>query len=135
MISSVFGKTKPINFIILLGFLFIFYWFVLFFFYGQVYSPQELLLRTLVLGVLIFGIFVVDFIVKRNQITGTNSFAILYYTLLIIVFPETLTDTNAIFCSFFLLLAFRRTIAVSVIQIVNNGTIGNIYCVWANSWW
>ncbi|WP_354668217.1 hypothetical protein [Zobellia uliginosa] len=49
---------------------------------------------------------------KRNKVTGVNSFAILFYGLLMVVFPETLLDSNAIFCSFFLLLATRRLISI-----------------------
>ena len=44
--------------------------------------------------------------------TGTNSFTILFYVLLTVVFPETLVDSNAVFCSFFLLLATRRLISI-----------------------
>jgi len=36
----------------------------------------------------------------------------LFYALLMMVFPETLVDNNAIFCSFFLLLATRRLISI-----------------------
>lgn len=112
MISIIFGKTKPINYIIVLSFLFIFYWAVHFFLFDKIYSPGQLLGQLLVLGVLLFSIFVVNFIVKRNKVTGTNSFTILFYALLMVVFPETLTDYNAVFCSFFLLLATRRLISI-----------------------
>ena len=112
MISSIFGKTKPINFIIVFTFLFVLYWLVHFFFYDNVYSPEELVLQLLILGALLFSLFVADFIIKRNKITAPNSFAILYYALLIALFTETLTDSDAIFCSFFLLLATRRLISI-----------------------
>lgn len=112
MISSIFGKTKPINYIILLSFLFLFYWFVHFFIYEKTYSAENLVLQFLVLGFLMFSIFVVNFIIKRNKVTDVNSFAILYYTILTIAFPETLLDNNAIFCSLFLLLATRRLISI-----------------------
>lgn len=112
MISSIFGKTKPINYIIVLAFLFLFYWTVHFLMYQRSYGPEELLIQTVVLAILLFSIFVVNFIVKRNQITGTNSFAILFYTLLIVVFQSSLLDNNAILCSFFLLLAQRRLISL-----------------------
>lgn len=116
MISGIFGKTKPINFIIILGFLFLFYWFVHFVLYPQAYSTEELVLKFIVLGVLLFSVFVVDFIAKRNQITATNSYAILFYALLIVVFPEVLLDNNGIFCSFFLLLALRRLISLKSLK-------------------
>ncbi|MEX0290452.1 MAG: hypothetical protein AB3N14_15210 [Flavobacteriaceae bacterium] len=80
--------------------------------YQRSYGPEELLIQTVVLAILLFSIFVVNFIVKRNQITGTNSFAILFYTLLIVVFQSSLLDNNAILCSFFLLLAQRRLISL-----------------------
>ncbi len=112
MISSIFGKTKPINFIIVLSFLFLTYWVVHFFLFDKAYDTFELVLQVLYFGVLAFSIFVVDFIVKRNKITAANSFAILFYALLILVFPETLADSNAIFCSLFLLLATRRLISI-----------------------
>ncbi|HMB63372.1 MAG TPA: hypothetical protein VKN36_09890 [Eudoraea sp.] len=116
MISSIFGKTKPVNYIILLTFLFLFYWLVHFLVYQMGYALQELLVQTGVLGVLLFSIFIVNFIVKRNQITGTNAFAILFYTLLMVVFHEVLMDNNAILCSFFLLLAQRRLISLKSLK-------------------
>jgi len=116
MISSIFGKTKPINYIILLVFLFVFYWVVHLFIFKMSYSLETLAVQTAVLGVLLFSVFVVNFIVKRNKITGTNSFAILFYTLLFIVFPEVLMDSNAILCSFFLLLSTRRLLSIKSLR-------------------
>ncbi|WP_411029412.1 hypothetical protein [Spongiimicrobium sp. 3-5] len=116
MISSIFGKTKPINYIILLGFLFIFYWFSHFVLFKSTYNPEQLVLPTFVLAILLFSIFWVNFIIKRNKITGTNSFAILFYTLLIIVFPKVLMDNNGILCSFFLLLSTRRLLSLKSLK-------------------
>ncbi len=112
MISSIFGKTKPINFIIVLSFLFVTYWIVHFLLFDKTYDLYEIVFQMLIFAVLAFSIFVIDFIVKRNKITAPNSFAILFYALLILVFPETLADRNAVFCSLFLLLATRRLISI-----------------------
>lgn len=108
MISSIFGKTKPINFIILLGFLFLFYWCVQFYLLDREIAVEEVLVGTVVSSILLFSVFVVDFVIKRNKLTGSNSFAIFFYTLLVVVFPETLRDNNTVLCSFFILLATRR---------------------------
>ena len=43
MISSIFGKTKPINFIIVLSFLFVLYWIVHFFLFELHYDQEQLL--------------------------------------------------------------------------------------------
>ncbi len=112
MISNIFGKTKPINFIIVFAFLFILYGIVHFFLLDKVYSTEEIVLQLVLIAVLLFSIFVSDFIIKRNKVTAPNSFAILFYALLIAVFPETLTDPSAIVCSLFLLLATRRLISM-----------------------
>ncbi|WP_238389857.1 hypothetical protein [Arenibacter aquaticus] len=75
------------------------------------YSPQQLLGQTGILSLLLFSLFVVNFISLRNKISGGNSFSILFYTLLIVIFPEVLVDSNAILCSFFLLLSIRRILS------------------------
>jgi len=116
MISGIFGKTKPINYIILLGFLFLFYWFAQTALYKAVFNPEELLLQSLVLLILLFGVFVLNFVVNRNQITNDNSYSILYFTLLIIIFPKAITDNNAILANFFLLLASRRLISLKSLK-------------------
>lgn len=112
MISSIFGKTKPVNYIILLGFLFLFYWFVHLIIFEKAYPIPELIYHGFVLAVLLFSIYAVNFIVKRNQITAAHSYVILYYTLLIIIFHKVLMDSNVIFCSLFLLLATRRVLSL-----------------------
>ncbi|SHI31295.1 hypothetical protein SAMN04487911_10174 [Arenibacter nanhaiticus] len=111
MISSFFGKTKPINYIILLVFLFVFYWYVHFSWLQSTFEPQKFLGQAGILGLLMLSIFLVNFILKKNKITGGNSLAILFYTLLVVIFPATLADHNAIIASFFLLLAIRRLLS------------------------
>ncbi len=112
MISSIFGKTKPINFIILLGFLFLFYWTVQIYLLEIDISTNKIALEMGVLCILLFSIFIVDFIVQRNKLTGANSYAILFFTLLLVIFPETMGDSNAVLCSLFLLLATRRLLSI-----------------------
>ena len=116
MISSIFEKTKPVNFIILLVFLFLFYWSVQFYLLDSTFSEVELVPSIGVLVILLFSVFIIDFVVKRNKLTGSNSFAILYFTLLFVVFPETLGDNKAIFTSFFLLLAMRRLLSIKSLK-------------------
>ena len=116
MISSIFEKTKPVNFIILLVFLFLFYWSVQFYLFDFEISEVEIMPSIGILAILLFSVFVVDFIVKRNKLTGTNSYAILFFTLLFVVFPETLGDSKAILTSFFLLLAMRRLLSIKSLK-------------------
>ncbi len=112
MISSFFGKTKPINYIILLTLIFLFYWLVNLLLFNRPFDIEQLPIQILALGSLLFGYFVLNFIVQRNKVSGQNSFPLLFFTLLLIVFYETLGDNNALFCNFFLLLALRRLISI-----------------------
>ena len=116
MISSIFGQSKPINYIIILGFLVLIYGLFSFEQLREFDSLEKFLLHLIILGVLLFSIMVVNFIVKRNQISGTNDFTIFYYALLIALFPEVLTDYNAIMSSFFLLLSMRRLISLKSLK-------------------
>jgi hypothetical protein len=116
MISSVFGKTKPVNYIILLAFLFVLYWYVQLFLFRLDYDSTSFIIQGLISGLLLFTVFLVNFIVRRNQINESNSYAILFYVLLFVVFPEVVTDNNAILCSFFVLLAARRLISIRTLK-------------------
>ncbi|MBO0591348.1 hypothetical protein I2486_07995 [Cellulophaga sp. E16_2] len=116
MISSIFGKTKPINYILILSFLFVFYWFTVFILYSIPYNSTTIFTQIGVLGVLLFMVFIINFIVKRNKITSDHSYTILFFTLLILVFPEILLDNYSIVCSFFLLLALRRLLSIKSLQ-------------------
>lgn len=116
MISSIFGKTKPINYIIVLTFLFVFYWFTYFSLFSLPYKTDYFLNQVVVLGVLLFMVFVINFITKRNKITANHSYTIFFFTLLILLFPEVLLDNNSILCSFFLLLAIRRLLSTKSLR-------------------
>ena len=116
MISSIFEKTKPINFIIVFAFLFVFYWLTYFFGFKSGYSVDGFLWRLFVLGVLLLSLFLVNFICHRNKITGTNSYALFFYTLLMLVFPETMMDDKAVCCNFFLLLGTQRLISLKTLK-------------------
>ncbi len=112
MISGIFGKTKPINYVLLLGFLFVLYWFVYFYVNNNANEPVVLVWQSLVLLILLFSVLVINFVVNRNQITSANSYVALYFILLILIFSRSVADNNAIFCSFFLLLACRRLLSL-----------------------
>jgi hypothetical protein len=116
MISSIFRKTKPFNYVILLTFLFVFYGVAVFLLFSIPYQQDILFEQIFSLAALMFLIFLINFVVKRNKITETNSFAILFFTLLIVLFPEVLLDNNGILCTFFLLLAIRKLLSIKSLK-------------------
>ena len=116
MISSIFGKTKPVNFVILFSFILLIYPISIVFVLNRDISSLHPIKEIIVLAVLLFSVFIMDFIVKRNKLTKNNSYTILFFSMLLMVFPATLGDSNAIFCNLFLLLAIRRILSIKSLK-------------------
>ncbi|ASV30175.1 DUF6427 family protein [Maribacter cobaltidurans] len=116
MISSIFGKTKPVNFVILLSFIFFLYSIANVFILGRGLEDLNIFEEIVVLAVLLFSVFIMDFIVKRNKLSKNNSYVILFFTLFLMAFPDTLGDSKSILCSFFVLLAVRRILSIKSLK-------------------
>ena len=116
MISSVFGKTKPINYVLVLSFLFALYWFVNAVRFGQTIDVDNLPGHLLRAACLLFTVLIINFVVQRNQLTGTHSYSLYIYSLLFLVFPNILLDGDSIYASLFLLLALRRLISLKSLR-------------------
>lgn len=106
MITSIFSKSKPINFIIvsiLIVFAFIFQ------VYNNFGAPNfSIFTSGLALLIVLFYIFIVDFIISRNELTKRNSYGILVFGLSITIFPEVFEHTNLLISNLLILLALRR---------------------------
>ncbi len=120
MISSIFRRSKPINYIVLVALLFVLYWLVHYLLFDKTYAFEDLTGQILIVATLLLSIFIADFIIKRNKLTLPNSLGILFYILLIMLFPETLMDPKAILCSFFLLLSLRRLISIRSLKAIRS---------------
>ncbi|MEN2398482.1 DUF6427 family protein [Flavobacterium sp. MC2016-06] len=116
MITSVFKKSTPLNYslvvILILVFFFLFqiresswvdYSFLLF---------QKLSLLCFILA----AFFMVNFIVKKNGLSKDNGYAIFFYLLFILFFPTIFNNPNVIYANFFLLLALRRLISLQSLK-------------------
>ena len=116
MISSVFGKTKPVNYILVLSFLFVCFGLIHFRRFPLEDPISELPALTLSLTCLLFSVLAVNFIVQRNQLTAPNSYAIYFFALLALLFPEIMLDQETILANFFILLALRRLISLKSLR-------------------
>ncbi|GAB4514566.1 MAG: hypothetical protein Tsb004_22740 [Allomuricauda sp.] len=112
MISSFFGKTKPINYIVLAIVLFLFYFTHLFFGLGEQKISQVIGRELVLFTGLLLAVFIVNQIVSTEKATESNSYAMLFFLLLIISFSDELVLDQVIFANFFLLLAFWRILSV-----------------------
>ena len=110
MISSIFRKSKPINFVIVAVF-------VVFLFvitnYSLLFSDIN---RALSAGsklfITVFLVFLLGFIVSKNNLTQGNSYAIMTFGLLLGMFPQAMTYSDLLLANLFVLFALRRLISL-----------------------
>lgn len=110
MITSIFSKSKPINIIIVSVYLVIVFLVVCFSdlisdFVGNLNFGLNLFL-------LLFTLFLLDFIISKNALTKKNSYAIMFFALLVGLFPDVFKNTQLIWSNLFVLFAIRRIISL-----------------------
>jgi hypothetical protein len=110
MITSIFSKSKPINFIIVAVFVVLLFaitnFSLLFNDFNTALSTFAKLLITL------FLLFILDFIISKNNLTQGNSYAIMTFGLLLGMFPKAMTNLDLLLANLFVLLALRRLISL-----------------------
>ncbi len=110
MITSVFSKSKPINFIIVTVFVILLFIIVNL---GLLFSEANETVKAFVkLGIAIFSVFLLDFIISKNSLTQRNSYAIMTFGLLFGMFPEALKYSDLLFSNLFVFFALRRLISL-----------------------
>jgi len=111
MITSVFGKSKPINFILCSGIILMYFVMYLLSNDNEL-SLDVLTLQVPVLFLLFFSLFMVNFIIKKNDLTQQNDYALLIVTLFTGFFPTIFEHITIVCIHVLLLLAFRRIISL-----------------------
>ncbi len=112
MISSFFDKTKPINFLVLLGTALLLFWGATLRFYGFQLGYPVFFSKALATACLLLSIFLFGNMVKTKKLTLDNSFAMLFFLALLLFFPETLKNDTIVFSGLFVLLSMNRAIAL-----------------------
>lgn len=112
MISSFFDKTKPINFLVLLGFVMVLFWATTFKFFGFVLKYDQLFEKILASIALVLSIFLLGNMVKTKKLTLDNSFAMLFFSILLMLFFSALKASNILFALFFLMISWERSLAL-----------------------
>jgi len=112
MISSFFSKAKPIHFVIVSLIM------LLVFVTSKFYSLQEpfsfslFTKQTFLFLISLTTIFVLDFLVNRNNLTKKNSYKILIFSLFVALLPETILNTKILIANLFILFTLRRLISL-----------------------
>lgn len=111
MLTSFFSKSRPVNIVIITLYLLVFF---LIFSVFKTALPEWILLlkKGGIFLVLIFSIFLLNFISGKNELTGKNGFKIVLFAGFVCAFPAVFNNYNIILANLFLLLAMRRMISL-----------------------
>lgn len=112
MITTIFSKSRPFNYILVTALLI-----VCFFLYQlkdipSIDSGIEIAKKVVLLLLLIGSLFISNFITKKNGLSKDNTFPFLFFFSFLILFPTTLGTSSLIISNFFVLLALRRLISL-----------------------
>lgn len=108
MITSVFGKSRPFNYILITSLFVIFYFLFVVMKTDCLSSGLGWLTSLGILVFLIASFFIANFIAKRNQLSRDNSFAFFFYCAHFLFFPNVFSQPELILSSFFILLSLRK---------------------------
>lgn len=116
MITSVFRKSTPLNYSLVVILILVF--FFLFQFQEPSWmSSSFLAFQKISLLCFIFAsFFLINFIVKKNGLSKDNGYAIFFYLLFILFFPTIFNNANVVYANFFVLLALRRLISLQSLK-------------------
>ena len=116
MITNVFSKSRPINYVLITSLLVL--CFLLFQFQTNfsTISTYEVAKKVGLLVLLVGSLWITNFITKRNGLSKDNSYTFLLFFVFLILFPKTLSNTSLIISNTFILLALRRLISIQSLK-------------------
>jgi hypothetical protein len=112
MISSFFSKAEPIHFAVISVILLLAFTLAKVFMANISGNFIAILKQLLLFGVVLLSVFVFDFVTSKNNLTKKNSYRILFFTLFMIMVPQTFLNSSILIANLFVLLALRRIISL-----------------------
>lgn len=116
MITSVFRKSTPLNFSLVVILMLVF--FLLFQFQDLSWTNSffSILKKGGLFCVVVASVFITDFVAKKNGLSKDSTYTIFFYFLFLLFFPSVLNNTNLLIANFFILLALRRLISLQSLK-------------------
>jgi hypothetical protein len=116
MITSVFKKSTPINLMLVVILMLVFFFISLFQDLSWTNSVISMLKKGGLFLILLGSFFVTNFICKKNGLSKDSSYSIFFFFLFLLFFPSALVKTNLILSNFFILLALRRLVSLQSLK-------------------
>ena len=112
MITSIFKKSKPINFIIVFFITLLAFYTAKMELFSDSVAEVSILKQIGLFFVCYVSALLVNFIVTKHSLTKKNNYEILLFSLFLLAIPKTTSHTNILFANFFILLGYRRIISL-----------------------
>lgn len=116
MITSVFKKSTPINYSLLILLVLCFFFLSQFQDTNWTNSLLEIGKKVGLLITIIGSFLLVNFISKKNGLTKNSAYPMFFYLLFLLVFPNLWNNYNLILANFFVLLAMRRLVSLQTLK-------------------
>ena len=112
MITSIFNKSKPLNFIIVFFITFLAFVIANLKLLNEPITASYLLKQAILFFVCYSSILVLNFVVSKNALTLNNNYEILLFSLFLLTIKETTLDVNILFANLFILLSLIRLLSL-----------------------
>ncbi len=112
MIASLFSKSKPINFVVVLFITLLAFTMARIPLVNQPITIAFIFKQLSVFLLCCLTILVVNFIISKNNLTKKNNYDVLLYSVFLLTFVQTTGDINILFANFFFLLGLRRIMSL-----------------------
>ena len=116
MITSVFKKSTPFNYILIAVLIQVFFFIYQFQNSLPLNSLPLIFQKCASFFVLLATFFIINFIVKKNGLSKDSTYTVLFYLLFLLFIPSVLNDFKLLFSNFFILLAFRRLVSLQSLK-------------------
>lgn len=116
MITSIFKKSTPINYSLIVLATLVFY-FLYQFHVGLAFEGWMDLSEKIGTLILVFAsLFLSNFIVKKNTLTKDSSYTLYFFLLFMLFFPKLFGNLRLLLANFFILLALRRLVSLQTLK-------------------
>lgn len=112
MLTSFFGKSSPINYLILAVFIAAGYLIGAISGFSDLITPSFLFSHGFFIMVSVFSMLLFDFIIRKNHLTKNNTYAILFFACFMVMLPVIFLQHNILLGNIFLILALRRIMSL-----------------------
>ncbi|MEZ4857319.1 MAG: DUF6427 family protein [Flavobacteriaceae bacterium] len=112
MLTSFFGKSNPINFLLLGVFIMAFCFLTYFLAIDFTFRWDSFIRICITAVILVFSMLLLDFIIRKNYLNTSNTYAIFIFSCMVAMVPVT-KHIGIIIAQFLLLLALRRIFSMA----------------------